>query len=179
MSIAFEGNNGGTTFTHGVQIGVALPMTGNAGAYGPDALAAFRAELETLRQDYIVTARAQGFSGFRVVTRYALRNAMIPTITIIGISFAILISGIVSLSSPLHAASCDETAFVIRVFHRQGGGRGLQRERLTAAGLPFVVTTFDGGHRIDRDTLVSLAAGPARGAGRAGGRRCQRWRHTR
>ena len=47
-----------------------------------------RAEmLETLRQDYVVTARAQGFSGFRVVTRYALRNAMIPTLTMIGLRY--------------------------------------------------------------------------------------------
>ena len=40
-----------------------------------------------------------------------------------------------------------------------------QRERLTAGGLPFVVTTFDGGHRIDRDTLVALARGASGGRG--------------
>ncbi len=31
-----------------------------------------------------------------------------------------------------------------------------QAERLTAAGVPFTVTTFDGGHRLDRDTLVAI-----------------------
>jgi peptide/nickel transport system permease protein len=55
-----------------------------------------RAEmLETLRQDYIVTARAQGFSGFRIVTRYALRNAMIPTLTMIGLRYGWMLGGTV------------------------------------------------------------------------------------
>jgi peptide/nickel transport system permease protein len=55
-----------------------------------------RAEmLETLRQDYIVTARAQGFSGFRVVTRYALRNAMIPTLTMVGLRYGWMLGGTV------------------------------------------------------------------------------------
>jgi peptide/nickel transport system permease protein len=55
-----------------------------------------RAEmLETLRQDYIVTARAQGFSSFRVVTRYALRNAMIPTLTMIGLRYGWMLGGTV------------------------------------------------------------------------------------
>jgi len=53
-----------------------------------------RAEmLETLGQDYIKTARAQGFSGFRVVTRYALRNAMIPTLTMIGLRYGWMLGG--------------------------------------------------------------------------------------
>jgi peptide/nickel transport system permease protein len=53
-----------------------------------------RAEmLETLQADYIKTARAQGFSGFRVVTRYALRNAMIPTLTIIGLRYGWMLGG--------------------------------------------------------------------------------------
>jgi peptide/nickel transport system permease protein len=53
-----------------------------------------RAEmLETLGQDYITTARAQGFSGFRVVTRYALRNAMIPTLAMIGLRYGWMLGG--------------------------------------------------------------------------------------
>jgi peptide/nickel transport system permease protein len=53
-----------------------------------------RAEmLETLQQDYIKTARAQGFSGIRVVTRYALRNAMIPTLTMIGLRYGWMLGG--------------------------------------------------------------------------------------
>jgi len=53
-----------------------------------------RAEmLETLGQDYIKTARAQGFSGFRVVTHYALKNAMIPTLTMIGLRYGWMLGG--------------------------------------------------------------------------------------
>lgn len=53
-----------------------------------------RAEMiETLRQDYIQSARAQGFSGFRIVTRYALRNAMIPTLTMIGLRYGWMLGG--------------------------------------------------------------------------------------
>ena len=55
-----------------------------------------RAEMiETLNQDYIVTARAQGFSGVRVVTRYALKNAMIPTLTMIGLRYGWMLGGTV------------------------------------------------------------------------------------
>jgi len=53
-----------------------------------------RAEMiDTLRQEYIVNARAQGFSELRVVTRYALRNAMIPTLTMIGLRYGWMLGG--------------------------------------------------------------------------------------
>ncbi|HEY6103076.1 MAG TPA: ABC transporter permease [bacterium] len=53
------------------------------------------AMLEVLFQDYIRTARAKGLRERRVVTLHALKNAMIPTLTIIGISFGSLLSGAV------------------------------------------------------------------------------------
>jgi len=53
-----------------------------------------RAEMiETLRQDYIVNARAKGLSEIRVVTRHALRNAMIPTLTMIGLRYGWMLGG--------------------------------------------------------------------------------------
>lgn len=59
-----------------------------------------RAEMiETLRQDYIVNARAQGLSGFRVVTKYALRNAMIPTLTMIGLRYGWMLGGTLLVES--------------------------------------------------------------------------------
>jgi len=51
--------------------------------------------LEVLYQDYIRTARAKGLARARIVLRHALRNAMIPTLTIVGISFGNLLSGAV------------------------------------------------------------------------------------
>lgn len=49
--------------------------------------------LETLRQDYIRTARAKGASRSRVVWKHALRNAMIPVVTILALDFGYLFSG--------------------------------------------------------------------------------------
>lgn len=49
--------------------------------------------LEVLRQDYIRTARAKGLSSFVVYYKHALRNALIPVITVIGLQFGILMSG--------------------------------------------------------------------------------------
>ncbi|MEX2229797.1 MAG: ABC transporter permease [Dehalococcoidia bacterium] len=49
--------------------------------------------LEVLRQDYVTTARAKGLQESRVVIRHALKNAMLPVMTIIGLSLAGLIAG--------------------------------------------------------------------------------------
>lgn len=51
--------------------------------------------LEVLSQDYIRTARAKGLSGYRIVTRHALRNAMNPVITAVSGWFASLMAGAV------------------------------------------------------------------------------------
>jgi len=49
--------------------------------------------IETLSQDYIRTARAKGLSGWRVLTRHALGNAINPLVTIFGFSLATLLGG--------------------------------------------------------------------------------------
>jgi ABC-type dipeptide/oligopeptide/nickel transport system permease component len=49
--------------------------------------------LEELGQDYIRTARAKGLSERTVVYRHALRNAMIPVITVLGLQFGALLAG--------------------------------------------------------------------------------------
>ena len=51
--------------------------------------------LEALSQDYYLTGRANGLSERFLVVRYALRNALIPSITIIGLSFGSLLGGAV------------------------------------------------------------------------------------
>ena len=51
------------------------------------------AMLDVLRQDYIKTAKAKGLSKFKVVYKHALRNAMIPVITTIGLQFGVLLCG--------------------------------------------------------------------------------------
>lgn len=51
--------------------------------------------LDVLGEDYIRTARSKGMGERRVVLRHALRNAGIPIITVIGLTFALLVSGAV------------------------------------------------------------------------------------
>ncbi|MDP9358520.1 MAG: ABC transporter permease [Chloroflexota bacterium] len=64
--------------------------------------------LEVLRQDYVVTARAKGLHHRTVLLRHALRNALIPVVTIIGLQFGNLLGGAVVIET---------------VFARQGIGR--------------------------------------------------------
>ena len=51
--------------------------------------------LEVLREDYIRTARAKGLSPLRVVFVHALRNALIPVLTVIGLQVGVLLAGAV------------------------------------------------------------------------------------
>ena len=51
------------------------------------------AMLEVLGEDYVRTARAKGLSGFRVVGIHALRNALIPVVTVIGLQVGTLMGG--------------------------------------------------------------------------------------
>lgn len=53
--------------------------------------------LEVLRQDYIRTARAKGLSEMLMLTRHAIRNALIPVVTLIGLQAPILLGGTVIL----------------------------------------------------------------------------------
>jgi len=64
--------------------------------------------LEVLRQEYVLTARAKGLSERAVILRHALRNALIPVITIVGLQFGNLLGGAVVIET---------------VFARQGFGR--------------------------------------------------------
>jgi peptide/nickel transport system permease protein len=51
--------------------------------------------LEVLREDYVRTARAKGLGERLVLLRHALKNAMLPVVTVIGLEFAFLIGGLV------------------------------------------------------------------------------------
>ena len=55
--------------------------------------------LEVLHEDYIRTARAKGQSEIRVLVRHALANAAVPILTVIGLTFATLIGGVVVTES--------------------------------------------------------------------------------
>jgi dipeptide transport system permease protein len=51
--------------------------------------------LEVLSEDYVRTARAKGLSEFRVISIHALRNALIPVVTVIGLQVGGLLAGAV------------------------------------------------------------------------------------
>jgi len=55
--------------------------------------------LETLDQDYIRTARAKGLSRGQAIRRHALRNALIPVLTIIGLQFSFLLAGAIIIEN--------------------------------------------------------------------------------
>ena len=49
--------------------------------------------LDVLNQDYIRTARAKGLSSFAVTWKHTIRNAILPIVTILGVSFAGIVVG--------------------------------------------------------------------------------------
>lgn len=51
--------------------------------------------LEVLSQDYIRTARAKGLNEWSIIWRHALKNAAIPTVTVVGVQFGALLAGAV------------------------------------------------------------------------------------
>jgi len=55
--------------------------------------------LEVIRQDYIDTARAKGLSEFIVINKHALKNALIPTVTVVGLQIGYLIGGAIIVES--------------------------------------------------------------------------------
>lgn len=55
--------------------------------------------LEVLNEDFVRTARAKGISETRVLFRHALGNAAVPIITIVAISFATMLTGVVVTES--------------------------------------------------------------------------------
>jgi peptide/nickel transport system permease protein len=61
--------------------------------FGEYALVARSSMLETLGEDYILTARAKGLRDRRIVRRHAFRNAMLPITTMVALSFGYLVAG--------------------------------------------------------------------------------------
>jgi peptide/nickel transport system permease protein/oligopeptide transport system permease protein len=75
---------------------LALPaLTLGAGAMAVVARMTRSSLLEALRQDYVRTARAKGLRELTVIAKHALRNALIPTTTVVGLSFGSLLGGAV------------------------------------------------------------------------------------
>lgn len=57
------------------------------------------AMLDTIHQDYIRTARAKGQTERKIITRHALRNALLPVVTVLGVSFGTMLAGTVTVET--------------------------------------------------------------------------------
>jgi peptide/nickel transport system permease protein len=101
--------------------------------------------IEVLRQEYITSVRAHGFSTFRIVTRYALKNAMIPTLTMIGLRYGWMLGG---------------TVLVETVFDWPGIGLYAVSSALSSDFQPIMgVTLLIGVNFMVANLLVDLAYG--------------------
>ena len=88
--------------------------------------------LEVLGSDYVRTARAKGVQEHAVVLRHALRNALIPVVTVIGIQLALLLSGTVVV----------ETVFSIRGIGRILVGAIFDRDYPIVQGVILLIAVI-------------------------------------
>jgi peptide/nickel transport system permease protein len=91
------------------------------------------AMLEVLREDYIRTARSKGLVEQIIINRHALKNALLPVVTLIGIEFAFLIGGLVVTEQVFNLNGIGRL-FVLAVQN--------QDNTLTQALVMLVVTIF-------------------------------------
>ncbi|ABL68914.1 ABC transporter permease [Paracoccus denitrificans] len=67
--------------------------------------------VETLGQDYIRTARAKGLTAGQVLSRHALRNALIPVLTILGMQFSFLLAGAIIIENVFYLPGLGRLIF--------------------------------------------------------------------
>lgn len=67
--------------------------------------------LEVMRQDYVRTARATGFSRHRVLWRHVLPNALVPIVTIVGMQFAALVTGTIVIENVFYLPGLGRLIF--------------------------------------------------------------------
>ncbi len=67
--------------------------------------------LEVLKEDYIRTAQAKGGSRWRALWRHALRNAMIPVVTIMGLQFSFLLAGTIIIENVFYLPGIGRLIF--------------------------------------------------------------------
>jgi peptide/nickel transport system permease protein len=67
--------------------------------YGQYTLIVRSSMLETLSEDYVLTARAVGFSKPRILVRYAFRNAMLPVVSVVALSLGFIVGGAILIET--------------------------------------------------------------------------------
>jgi peptide/nickel transport system permease protein len=102
--------------------------------------------LEVLRQDYVRTARAKGVPEGRVVWRHALRNALIPVVTAVGLSLPVLVGG----------AVLTETVFAWPGIGRLAVGAVFERDYPVIMGVNLLVAAVVIGANLLTDLAYCL-----------------------
>lgn len=115
-----------STGTEGIRTLILPALTLGLVASGVVARLVRSTMLEVLRQEYVTTARSKGLREQAVIFRHALRNALIPVVTIVGLQFGGLLSGAVIIET---------------VFARRGIGR-LAAEAVLRRDFPMVQGTI-------------------------------------
>lgn len=93
--LPFTGRGGPLWSSEGL-LAIILPAVTLGGVFvGPVARMTRSAVVDSLGADHVRTARAKGLSELRVVVRHALRNALIPVVTLIGLQIGFLLGGAV------------------------------------------------------------------------------------
>jgi peptide/nickel transport system permease protein len=76
--------------------GLVIPVAAVAATYtGQIALQARSSVLDVISRDYIRTLQAAGIARWRIVLKHIMRNAAIPVITVVGLNFTFMLSGVV------------------------------------------------------------------------------------
>ena len=94
--------------------------------------------LEVLREDYICTARAKGLIEKLIINRHALKNSMLPVVTIVGIEFAFLMGGLVVTEQVFNLNGLGKL-FVESVLNHD---YALTQALVMLVALIFVITNF-------------------------------------
>mgnify|MGYP003294664851 CR=1 FL=1 len=104
------------------------------------------AMLEVVRQDYIRTARAKGVGSKKVITKHALRNALIPMVTVTCQQFAYCLAG----------AATTEVVFSIPGIGRLGIDAISQKDRPLAVGCLIMTSLLISGMNVVMDIIYAL-----------------------
>ncbi len=94
--------------------------------------------LEVLREDYVRTARAKGLLEKLIINRHALKNALLPVTTVIGLEFAFLMGGLVVTEQVFNLNGLGKL-FVLAVTHHD---YTMTQSLVMLVALVFVLTNF-------------------------------------
>ena len=132
FSVKFQGVlpvNGWGTFKHMI-LPIAIGAFGSVATYARYVKASM---LDTLDQDYVLTAKAKGLSQFQIITRHVLRNSLMPAVTIFAGSVVGVFTGCPHNWGKEKCCACGSYGNYVWLDH--GNGKETIYGHLTSAGV--------------------------------------------